>query len=63
MQELFDLYVEPPYIPDGMISAYSFGVAGPLSGVPMHYHGCGFSESIHGRKRYTILVYFIFLSD
>ncbi|KJE96914.1 jumonji domain containing 8 [Capsaspora owczarzaki ATCC 30864] len=53
-QDLFQFYVEPPFTPDGMLSALSFGVAGPLSGVPMHHHGCGFSESIHGRKRWFL---------
>ncbi len=32
----------------------SFGVGGKLSGVPFHFHGGGFSEVIHGRKRWWL---------
>ena len=34
--------------------AYSFGVGGPLSGVPLHVHGPGFSETLIGRKRWWL---------
>ena len=32
----------------------SFGVGGKLSGVPFHFHGGGFSEVMHGRKRWWL---------
>lgn len=32
----------------------SFGVGGKLSGVPFHFHGGGFSEVIHGKKRWWL---------
>eukprot|EP00588_Corethron_pennatum_P006038 CAMPEP_0194293164 /NCGR_PEP_ID=MMETSP0169-20130528/47308_1 /TAXON_ID=218684 /ORGANISM="Corethron pennatum, Strain L29A3" /LENGTH=250 /DNA_ID=CAMNT_0039041581 /DNA_START=121 /DNA_END=873 /DNA_ORIENTATION=- len=35
-------------------TALSFGVGGVGSGVQWHVHGPGFSESIHGRKHWTL---------
>jgi hypothetical protein len=32
--------------------ALSFGVGGHNSGVPFHQHGPGFSETLHGAKRW-----------
>jgi hypothetical protein len=29
-------------------------VAGPGSGVPFHFHGPGFGEAVHGRKRWFL---------
>ena len=47
--ELFDAYHPPKYsIPDTS-PAYSFGVAGPGTGVPFHWHGPGFAE-VRGRQ-------------
>lgn len=34
--------------------ALSFGVAGDGSGVPFHFHNDGFSEVMHGRKRWLL---------
>ena len=34
--------------------ALSFGCAGPGTGVPFHFHGPGFAESIYGRKRWFL---------
>ncbi|NXX85452.1 JMJD8 protein, partial [Urocolius indicus] len=47
---LFQHYVPPPFRLPGTSAAYSFGIAGPGSGVPFHWHGPGFSEVIFGRK-------------
>ena len=35
-------------------AALSFGCAGPGTGVPFHFHGPGFAESIYGRKRWFL---------
>ncbi|XP_056466818.1 jmjC domain-containing protein 8 [Gadus chalcogrammus] len=51
---LFDQYQPPPYGLPGTTAAYSFGVAGPGSGVPFHWHGPGFSEVLYGRKRWFL---------
>ena len=32
----------------------SFGLAGPGTGVPFHFHGPGFAETIYGRKRWFL---------
>jgi hypothetical protein len=53
-QKLFDEYENLPYIPESADTAYSFGVGGPGSGVPMHVHGPGWSESIIGRKHWFL---------
>lgn len=50
----FDVYVPPPFIPKSAAVALSFGVGGPHSGVPLHIHGPGFSETIIGRKRWWL---------
>ena len=42
------------YVPESASVAYSFGVGGPLSGVPYHIHGPGWSESIYGRKKWFV---------
>jgi hypothetical protein len=42
------------YVPDNASVAYSYGVGGPLSGVPYHIHGPGWSESIYGRKKWFL---------
>ncbi|XP_075873100.1 jmjC domain-containing protein 8 [Nelusetta ayraudi] len=51
-QSLFDQYEAPPYTFPHTSTAYSFGIAGPGTGVPFHWHGPGFAEVIHGRKRW-----------
>ena len=52
--EHFDAYAPPPLIPRSADVALSFGVGGPLSGVPLHVHGPGFSETLIGRKRWWL---------
>ena len=42
------------YIPEDSSVALSFGIGGPLSGVPMHVHGPGWSETIYGRKKWFL---------
>ncbi|XP_062842888.1 jmjC domain-containing protein 8-like [Trichomycterus rosablanca] len=47
---LFEEYEAPPYgLPHTRLT-YSFGIAGPGTGVPFHWHGPGYSEVIYGRK-------------
>ena len=38
----------------GKENTLSFGVGGERSGVPFHFHGGGFSEVFHGRKRWFL---------
>ncbi|XP_076033779.1 jmjC domain-containing protein 8-like [Oratosquilla oratoria] len=51
-QDLMELYQKPPFGLPGHSPALSFGVAGPGSGVPFHFHGPGFAETLWGRKRW-----------
>ncbi|KAK8747922.1 hypothetical protein OTU49_016232 [Cherax quadricarinatus] len=51
-QNLLELYEPPPYSLPHHLPAYSFGLAGPGTGVPFHFHGPGFAETIWGRKRW-----------
>ncbi|KAM4535811.1 jmjC domain-containing protein 8 [Fundulus diaphanus] len=53
-QNLFDRYQPPPYVLPDTTGAYSFGIAGPGTGVPFHWHGPGYSEVIYGRKRWFL---------
>uniref|UniRef100_A0A3Q2TVI6 Jumonji domain containing 8 n=1 Tax=Fundulus heteroclitus TaxID=8078 RepID=A0A3Q2TVI6_FUNHE len=53
-QNLFDRYRPPPYVLPDTTGAYSFGIAGPGTGVPFHWHGPGYSEVIYGRKRWFL---------
>jgi len=53
-KDFFDLYKIPPYGLPGHTHALSFGLAGPGSGVPFHFHGPGFAETLHGRKRWFL---------
>ncbi|MGH0115397.1 UNVERIFIED_CONTAM: hypothetical protein FKN15_000032 [Acipenser sinensis] len=53
-RSLFQNYVPPPYTLPGTSGAYSFGIAGPGTGVPFHWHGPGYSEVIYGRKRWFL---------
>jgi ribosomal protein L16 Arg81 hydroxylase len=52
--DLLNEYKIPDYNLPRHIPALSFGVAGPGSGVPFHFHGPGFAEAIHGRKRWFL---------
>lgn len=52
--DLLAEYSPPPYTLPGHRPAYSFGVAGPGSGVPFHFHGPGWAEAVHGRKRWFL---------
>lgn len=51
---LFDLYERPKYSLPGHEHAYSFGVASLYTGVPFHFHGPGFAETLVGRKRWFL---------
>lgn len=51
---LFEEYKAPPFSLPLMHPAYSFGIAGPGTGVPFHWHGPGYSEVIYGRKRWFL---------
>jgi hypothetical protein len=51
---LLELYEQPVYKLPGTSPAYSFGIAGFYTGVPFHFHGPGFAETIHGRKRWFL---------
>lgn len=53
-RSLFQNYVPPPYTLPGTSGAYSFGIAGPGTGVPFHWHGPGYSEVVYGRKRWFL---------
>ncbi|XP_034395553.1 jmjC domain-containing protein 8 isoform X2 [Cyclopterus lumpus] len=53
-QLLLQQYASPPYVLPRTSGALSFGIAGPGSGVPFHWHGPGFSEVIYGRKRWFL---------
>jgi len=53
-EDLLVEYTSPPYTLPRHLPALSFGVAGPGSGVPFHFHGPGFAEAIHGRKRWFL---------
>ncbi|XP_002741861.1 jmjC domain-containing protein 8-like [Saccoglossus kowalevskii] len=51
---LFRVYKQPPYILPDTEGILSFGLAGPGTGVPFHWHGPGFAEVIYGRKRWFL---------
>ncbi|KAG7233727.1 hypothetical protein INR49_006648 [Caranx melampygus] len=53
-QRLFDHYQPPPYGLPHSRGAFSFGIAGPGTGVPFHWHGPGYSEVVYGRKRWFL---------
>ena len=53
-QPLYELYKKPIYNLPNHIPALSFGVAAAGSGVPFHFHGPGFAETMHGRKRWFL---------
>eukprot|EP00736_Rhodelphis_marinus_P009768 Rmarinus@m.9815 len=47
-------YEVPPYR-GRTVSACTLGLGGLGSGVPFHIHGGGYSETLHGRKRWFLL--------
>jgi len=53
-KDLLQEYKQPIYTLPRHHPALSFGVAGPGSGVPFHFHGPGFAEAVHGRKRWFL---------
>ncbi|CAB1337873.1 unnamed protein product [Coregonus sp. 'balchen'] len=53
-RSLFENYKAPRYMLPHTTGAYSFGIAGPGTGVPFHWHGPGYSEVIYGRKRWFL---------
>ena len=53
-KDLLDEYIQPPLKLPLHTAALSFGLAGPGSGVPFHFHGPGFAETIYGRKRWFL---------
>nr|XP_046270395.1 jmjC domain-containing protein 8 isoform X2 [Scatophagus argus] len=53
-RSLFEHYEPPSYVLPHTSGAYSFGIAGPGTGVPFHWHGPGYSEVIYGRKRWFL---------
>eukprot|EP00892_Ulva_mutabilis_P010741 jgi/Ulvmu1/8039/UM004_0276.1 len=52
LSSLIDTYEPPPFSGDDL--AYSFGIGGPGTGIPFHIHGHGYSEVIHGGKRWLL---------
>ncbi len=53
-EALFEAYERPPYALPLHTAALSFGLAGPGTGVPFHFHGPGFAETLFGRKRWFL---------
>lgn len=55
-QKLLDMYVLPPCMTcrEEFGVALSFGIGSKGSGVQWHFHGPGFSESLHGRKHFIL---------
>ena len=53
-EDFFAEYKQPPYKLPMHSAALSFGVAGPGTGVPFHFHGPGFAETLFGRKRWFL---------
>jgi hypothetical protein len=52
--KLFAKYAPLKLVPADADVAYSFGIGGPMSGVPLHVHGPGWSETIIGRKHWFL---------
>jgi hypothetical protein len=52
--DLEQMYEQPPYIHSKVAGAVTFGIGGVNSGVSFHMHGPGFSEVIHGSKRFFL---------
>jgi len=53
-QGLLANYNRPPCTTCGEEAALSFGIGGAGSGVAFHMHGPGFSEVLHGEKRWFL---------
>ena len=53
-ESFFENYKIPPFKLPLHYPALSFGLAGPGTGVPFHFHGPGFAETIYGRKRWFL---------
>jgi len=53
-ESFFENYKLPPFNLPLHYPALSFGLAGPGTGVPFHFHGPGFAETIYGRKRWFL---------
>ncbi|CAF0834659.1 unnamed protein product [Brachionus calyciflorus] len=53
-KSLFDLYQKPNYWLPKHTHAYSFGIAAFYTGVPFHFHGPVFAETMVGRKRWFL---------
>jgi len=51
---LFSEYAPLSLVPANADVAFSFGIGGPMSGVPLHVHGPGWSETIVGRKHWFL---------
>ncbi|XP_077980369.1 jmjC domain-containing protein 8-like [Glandiceps talaboti] len=51
---IFKEYIQPPFVLPDTEGVLSFGLAGPGTGVPFHWHGPGFGEVIYGRKRWFL---------
>ena len=58
-KSLLNLYDRPKYNLPNHEHAYSFGIAAGLTGVPFHFHGPGFAETVLGLQAINK---FIFLS-
>ena len=52
--KLENLYNLPPYLYAKEAGAVTFGIGGTNSGVSFHLHGPGFSEVVHGSKRFFL---------
>mmetsp|Transcript_32898 Transcript_32898/g.64527 ORF Transcript_32898/g.64527 Transcript_32898/m.64527 type:complete len:265 (+) Transcript_32898:74-868(+) len=52
-EELLSNYMLPPWSPE-LNPRLSFGLGPHNSGVPFHFHGPGFSEVLHGKKRWFL---------
>lgn len=53
-KSLLDLYQRPTYELPGHTHVYSFGIARFYTGVPFHFHGPVFAETLVGRKRWFL---------
>eukprot|EP01024_Parvocaulis_polyphysoides_P031030 TRINITY_DN28132_c0_g1_i1.p1 TRINITY_DN28132_c0_g1~~TRINITY_DN28132_c0_g1_i1.p1 ORF type:complete len:307 (-),score=17.08 TRINITY_DN28132_c0_g1_i1:155-991(-) len=51
--EMIKFYRAPEFVPRDEF-AFSFGIGFSGSGVPFHVHGHGFSEVLHGKKRWIL---------
>jgi len=53
--DLLSAYALPPFVSRETDEvSLSWGIGAPGSGVPFHIHGAGFSEVVHGRKRWLL---------